>query len=135
MTGLHYSRKTYHMCIINSEHSIGYNIGLMDFMLVLLLQTSMPQGTYCDVISGNLVSGCCTGKTVTVDRDSKATVQISPSTDEDGIMAIHTGVSSLLLVRFCYIYNSLTTNNRLYKLVKSKIQYEARSCSLVNNTL
>lgn len=51
------------------------------------LQTSLPAGTYCDVISGNKDNGRCTGKTVEVDGSGKA--NISLSCDDDGMVAIH----------------------------------------------
>lgn len=51
-------------------------------------QTRLPIGIYCDVISGNLVKGTCTGKTVEVEKDGTAFVQI-PSQNEDGVLAIH----------------------------------------------
>lgn len=60
------------------------------------LQTGMPAGSYCDVISGNLVNGSCTGKTVTVGADGKASISIR-NVDEDGILAIHEQVRSLYL--------------------------------------
>lgn len=52
------------------------------------LQTCLPAGTYCDVISGNVVNGQCTGKTVTVGSDGKASIFIGNSED-DGVLAIH----------------------------------------------
>lgn len=54
------------------------------------LPTSLPAGTYCDVISGNLFNGSCTGKTVEVGNDGKANIVIG-GTEEDGVLAIHTG--------------------------------------------
>ncbi|KAL8584598.1 hypothetical protein ACOMHN_002328 [Nucella lapillus] len=36
------------------------------------LQTGLPQGSYCDVISGDMHSGQCTGKTVHVGGDGRA---------------------------------------------------------------
>lgn len=54
------------------------------------LQTSLPAGTYCDVISGSLSNGSCTGKSVTVGSDGNANIVIGNS-EEDGVLAIHTG--------------------------------------------
>lgn len=54
------------------------------------LQTSLPAGTYCDVISGSVVNGSCTGKYVTVGSDGYGSISIR-ATDEDGVLAIHTG--------------------------------------------
>ncbi|XP_018351449.1 PREDICTED: alpha-amylase-like [Trachymyrmex septentrionalis] len=52
------------------------------------LFTSLQPGTYCDVISGNLEDNKCTGKTVTVDQNGKAYIEILPG-EEDGVIAIH----------------------------------------------
>nr|AAF73435.1 alpha amylase [Zabrotes subfasciatus] len=52
------------------------------------LQTSLPPGTYCDVITGDISNNSCTGKTVTVRGDGKATIHLS-SGEPDGILAIH----------------------------------------------
>ncbi|XP_012251588.2 alpha-amylase A-like [Athalia rosae] len=52
------------------------------------LQTCLPAGIYCDVISGKLENGSCTGKTVTVNQDGTAYIEISTS-DYDGVLAIH----------------------------------------------
>ncbi|KAJ8953736.1 hypothetical protein NQ318_015392 [Aromia moschata] len=52
------------------------------------LQTCLPAGKYCDVISGNMSNGKCTGKTVTVQENGEANIQLS-SSDEDGVLAIH----------------------------------------------
>ena len=52
------------------------------------LQTGMPAGQYCDIISGNKINGSCTGKVVTVSGDGKMNVNI-PYFVEDPIIAIH----------------------------------------------
>uniref|UniRef100_A0A1B0EY97 Alpha-amylase n=1 Tax=Phlebotomus papatasi TaxID=29031 RepID=A0A1B0EY97_PHLPP len=52
------------------------------------LQTSLPPGTYCDVITGNAVDGACTGKTITVQEDGTAVIGIGAN-EEDGVLAIH----------------------------------------------
>nr|KAG5694115.1 hypothetical protein BaRGS_005870 [Batillaria attramentaria] len=58
--------------------------------LTATLQTGMPQGTYCDVISGNLVHGQCTGNSVTVGADGTASISVC-SDCEDPMLAIHVG--------------------------------------------
>lgn len=63
---------------------------LEDFDLVATLQTGMPAGTYCDVISGNLEGGRCTGSTVTVGGDGKAQIKVCSHCD-DPMVAIHVG--------------------------------------------
>ena len=53
-----------------------------------MLQTGLSPGRYCDVISGNLDQGSCTGKVITVQGDGRAQISISNS-DEDPMVAIH----------------------------------------------
>ncbi|KAJ1523467.1 hypothetical protein ONE63_001321 [Megalurothrips usitatus] len=53
-----------------------------------VLQTCLPAGTYCDVISGNMKGGRCLGKSVEVQADGKARIVIRKS-EEDGVLAIH----------------------------------------------
>jgi len=52
------------------------------------MQTCLSQGTYCDVISGSLSNGACTGKTVTVDGSGYGYISLDESED-DGVLAIH----------------------------------------------
>ena len=52
------------------------------------LQTGMPAGTYCDIISGNPGESPCSGSTVTVNSDGTANIYI-PGGSEDPILAIH----------------------------------------------
>jgi alpha-amylase len=52
----------------------------------------LPAGTYCDVISGSKNGGSCTGKSVTVGGDGMANIVIG-SSEDDGVLAIHAGVS------------------------------------------
>nr|BAM74656.1 alpha-amylase [Haliotis discus hannai] len=54
------------------------------------LNTGLPSGSYCDVISGNLENGGCTGKTIDVDGSGHASIHIS-SSDKDPMVAIHVG--------------------------------------------
>jgi alpha-amylase len=52
--------------------------------------SGLPSGQYCDVISGNLVSGSCTGKTITVNGDGTVNVDLPvPGPDGDRVLAIH----------------------------------------------
>ncbi|XP_028613084.1 pancreatic alpha-amylase-like isoform X2 [Grammomys surdaster] len=59
-----------------------------DWALSTTLQTGLPAGTYCDVISGDKVDGGCTGLRVNVGSDGKAHFSISNSA-EDPFIAIH----------------------------------------------
>ncbi|KAF6027595.1 AMY2A [Bugula neritina] len=57
------------------------------------LPTGLPGGTYCDVISGDLLNGVCTGKTVTVFSDSTANIRIG-SDSSTPVVAIHIGAKA-----------------------------------------
>ncbi|NWX87283.1 AMYP amylase, partial [Nothoprocta ornata] len=59
-----------------------------DWQLNEYLQTGLPAGTYCDVISGDKDNNRCTGIQVNVAGDGKAHFQISNSA-EDPFIAIH----------------------------------------------
>ena len=52
------------------------------------LQTGLPAGTYCDVISGDKIDGNCTGIKVYVSGDGTAQFSIS-NTSGDPFIAIH----------------------------------------------
>ncbi|XP_025831914.1 alpha-amylase 1-like [Agrilus planipennis] len=52
------------------------------------LQTCLPSGVYCDVISGKLQNGACTGKAVTVGSDGTGYIELL-SSEDDGVLAIH----------------------------------------------
>lgn len=52
------------------------------------LQTCLPTGTYCDVISGDVVNGSCSGKAVTVGSDGYGHISLGDC-EEDGVLAIH----------------------------------------------
>uniref|UniRef100_H2RLI4 Alpha-amylase n=1 Tax=Takifugu rubripes TaxID=31033 RepID=H2RLI4_TAKRU len=56
--------------------------------LDVTLNTGMPGGTYCDVISGQKEGGRCTGKQIHVGGDGRAHFKIS-NRDEDPFVAIH----------------------------------------------
>uniref|UniRef100_G3RSP2 alpha-amylase n=1 Tax=Gorilla gorilla gorilla TaxID=9595 RepID=G3RSP2_GORGO len=59
-----------------------------DWTFSLTLQTGLPAGTYCDVISGDKINGNCTGIKIYVSDDGKAHFSISNSA-EDPFIAIH----------------------------------------------
>jgi alpha-amylase len=54
--------------------------------LTATVRACVPDGTYCDVISGDLVDGKCTGKAVIV-KGGKTTVELARNSD--GVLAIH----------------------------------------------
>nr|ADQ54212.1 amylase B isoform 2 [Ips typographus] len=51
------------------------------------IETSLPDGIYCDVISGSLVDGHCTGKTVNV-SGGKAHIEVSTE-ESECVVAVH----------------------------------------------
>ncbi|XP_025755756.1 pancreatic alpha-amylase [Oreochromis niloticus] len=59
-----------------------------DWDLNVTLNTGLPGGTYCDVISGQKEGSRCTGKQVSVGGDGRATFSISGK-DVDPFIAIH----------------------------------------------
>ncbi|XP_045498533.1 alpha-amylase 1-like isoform X1 [Colias croceus] len=59
------------------------------------LQTCLPAGRYCDVISGAKVNNGCTGKTITVDGNGRAQIHIGAN-EQDMVLAIHRGNESRL---------------------------------------
>lgn len=79
----------------NEEQQIAFSRGNKGFIaftnkgnLEENIQTSLASGTYCDIISGNLVNGKCTGKTISIDSNGVAAVHILES-DYEGVVAIH----------------------------------------------
>jgi alpha-amylase len=52
------------------------------------LQTGLPEGTYCDIITGGLANGKCKGLKVEVNENGKALIFL-PATSPDGVLAIH----------------------------------------------
>ncbi|KAJ2948964.1 hypothetical protein O0L34_g5903 [Tuta absoluta] len=60
------------------------------------LQTCLPAGSYCDVISGEKNnSGGCSGKTINVGSDGRANISIGAQ-ESDMVLAIHVGSESRL---------------------------------------
>lgn len=52
------------------------------------LQTGLPEGVYCDIVSGMKKNGKCTGKSITVSESGFANI-ILPNNEEDGFIATH----------------------------------------------
>ncbi|XP_046351146.2 alpha-amylase-like [Haliotis rufescens] len=81
-----------------SDYQIAFSRGNKAFIAFNLegadlqqtLNTGLPSGDYCDVISGNLENGNCTGHTVHVDADGHAPIHVGGS-DQDPMVAIHVG--------------------------------------------
>ncbi|KDR18093.1 hypothetical protein L798_07788, partial [Zootermopsis nevadensis] len=64
-----------------------YNVDLKE-----TLQTCLPAGIYCDIISGSKVGNNCSGKSVIVDGSGRAYIEILYA-ESDGVLAIHAEVS------------------------------------------
>ncbi|PNF32627.1 Alpha-amylase 1 [Cryptotermes secundus] len=80
----------------NGSQQIAYTRGNLGFIafndqyntdLSQTIQTSLPGGAYCDIISGEKQGSVCTGKTVTVEPDGTAFIQLQDSED-DSVLAI-----------------------------------------------
>ena len=53
------------------------------------LQTGLPPGTYCDLISGEPTSDGCSGTSIDVDDEGMAVIEIAPSTEnKDAMIAL-----------------------------------------------
>ena len=83
----------------NEEHQIAFSRGDRAFIAInneewqnmdITLQTGLPEGVYCDIISGDLVDSACTGDLVMVDGSGNAHIFISTEQD-DRVVAIHVG--------------------------------------------
>ncbi|XP_058456094.1 alpha-amylase-like [Malaya genurostris] len=80
----------------NGAYQIGFCRGDRGFIVFNLegwdlnqrLQTCLPTGKYCDVISGTVDGGVCTGTVVDVDSDGITNVYLS-AYDGNGVLAIH----------------------------------------------
>nr|AFE48186.1 amylase [Spondylus violaceus] len=82
----------------NTNYQIAFGRGNKGFIVMNMdssrleqtLQTGLPAGTYCDVISGNYEDPNCTGKMINVGNDGRAHFSIDNSSDDPSI-AIHIG--------------------------------------------
>ena len=59
-----------------------------DYDLKATVNACLPDGQYCDVISGDAVNGKCTGKRILV-KNGKASIEIPANSD--GVLALHVG--------------------------------------------
>lgn len=67
---------------------IAFNQEVID--LNQTLNTCLPSGIYCDVISGSKKGTSCSGKIITVGEDGKGTIFVGAK-ENDGVIAIHVG--------------------------------------------
>lgn len=78
----------------NNGNQIAFCRGIRGFIafnnekeyMDIVIFTCLPEGTYCDVITGNKEGNRCTGTTVVVDENGEGRIQIAPT---DGVLAIH----------------------------------------------
>lgn len=83
----------------NGNYQIGFCRGSAGFIAINLekgdlnqkLHVCLPSGTYCDVISGDLINGSCTGKKVQVDQNGDAHIEIRHD-EFDAVLAIYRNV-------------------------------------------
>lgn len=61
-----------------------------DYAMDVTLKTRMIPGKYCDIISGDKISGNCSGKIITVNENGTIKINI-PSYLDNPIIAIHFG--------------------------------------------
>ncbi|XP_026327368.1 alpha-amylase 1-like isoform X3 [Hyposmocoma kahamanoa] len=87
----------------NSNNQIAFSRGNRAFVafnlenndLVQVLQTGLPAGNYCDVITGSREGTSCSGNVITVDNDGRANIVIRANA-EDAVLAAHVGPESSL---------------------------------------
>ncbi|XP_018392240.1 PREDICTED: alpha-amylase 1-like [Cyphomyrmex costatus] len=81
----------------NGKNQIAFSRGAKGFVAFNIegdlrekLQTGLPAGTYCDVITGEVINGRgkCSGKSVKVGDDGTATIKIL-SNEPEGVLALH----------------------------------------------
>lgn len=56
--------------------------------------TCLPEGTYCDVISGKRVGKRCTGRSITIDSKGDASIKVEPN---GGMLVFHIEVSYIYI--------------------------------------
>lgn len=59
-----------------------------DYGMDVKIKTGLPEGKYCDVISGDKKDQVCSGKTISVNKDGEVDVYI-PSYADNPMIAIH----------------------------------------------
>lgn len=111
----------------NGDHQIAFSRGNLGFIacttkgsLRAKLQTGLLPGIYCDCISGDLVNGTCTGKSVKVDKDGCANIQIlnlNVAANILNLIVLHIGVSMISFDK--------SKDNKYYRAL-SKFLYDYR---------
>lgn len=117
------------------------NAGKLLHVLSLVISTSLPKGTYCDVISGDYLNGVCTGKTVYVNDIGQAYFRIN-SQQQEPMIAIHVGKKTfqeqvfstfkiLCIVIWIYLFNMVLSYYTGAMLKKSDEQISKQQLSNV----
>lgn len=83
------------------------------------IQTCLPAGTYCDVISGAVENGKCVGDSVVVDEEGYTRVSIDKDSVH-GVFAIHTGAESSLRYYNCNYYMIKFPKKNIYLALPAK---------------
>ncbi|XP_013183225.1 alpha-amylase [Amyelois transitella] len=87
----------------NGNNQIAFSRGSRGFIVFNLegsdlnqrLQTGLPPGEYCDIISGKRMNGSCSGVKITIDDHGHANI-VKKANGEDIHLAIHVGKESKL---------------------------------------
>ncbi|EFN63696.1 Alpha-amylase 1 [Camponotus floridanus] len=96
----------------NGKNQIAFSRGNKGFIAFTVegdlrekLQTGLPSGTYCDVITGEVDKEVskCSGKSVIVDKDGMASIEIL-SNDSEGVLALHIEFATLLCIMHLLVY-------------------------------
>ncbi|CAG2221663.1 AMY [Mytilus edulis] len=116
---------------------IAINAGALDMRISL--QTGLPPGTYCDVISGNYKHGRCTGMEVNVHSDGTAYFNIESSSD-DFMVALHIGTQ----ISFCLVCKQKSRVDLIYSIAFENIfvlanyhyyeEVDTGKCKITKNT-
>lgn len=80
----------------NKQNQIAFSRGNKAFIAInndlyemnVELETGLPSGSYCDIISGGKKDGICIGNTINVDKNGKIKAKISNNA-LDPIIAVH----------------------------------------------
>ncbi|RLU18782.1 hypothetical protein DMN91_009139 [Ooceraea biroi] len=79
----------------NGANQIAFSRGAKGFVAFTVegdlrkrLTTGLPAGKYYDIITGGVVNGKCSGKSVVVDNDGSANIEIL-SSESEGVLALH----------------------------------------------
>ncbi|KAK8767464.1 hypothetical protein V5799_005755 [Amblyomma americanum] len=78
----------YHAIAFGRGNATFIAINNEDFRLDAVLQTSLPPGRYCDVISGSKTSTGCSGRVIDVRNDGKVDLTVDNAW-EDPMVALH----------------------------------------------